>query len=161
VLAYPSRDGIFILGTDGSAFGIAAVLSQIQDNREVVIAYASKALSASQQKYCTTMRKLLPVVTSVSHFRHYLLGKRFEIRTDHASLVWLQTFKDADGLLSRWFSILLAFDFEIVQPKGSYMKHVDALSRSVKGQCVDCSPKTTDCVLSCLATYSRRCGSKP
>jgi hypothetical protein len=153
VLAYPSRDGIFILETDASAFGIAAILSQIQDKREVVIAYASKALSASQQNYCTTMRELLAVVTFVRHFRHYLLGKRFEIRTDHASLVWLKNFKDADGMLSRWLSILFTFDFEIVHRKGSHMKHVDALSRSVKnckhGQCVDCAPKKTDCVLSC------------
>ena len=41
VLAYPSREGKFVLDTDASDFGISGVLSQIQDGREHVIAYAS------------------------------------------------------------------------------------------------------------------------
>jgi hypothetical protein len=146
ILAYPTRHGKFILETDASAYGIAGILSQEQNGREVVIAYTSKTLSNSEMNYCTTMRELLAVLHSVRHFRHYLMGRHFEIRTDHASLVWLKNFKDADGMLSRWLSILYTFDFSISHRKGTQMKHVDALSRSVKrkckhGQCVDCGNK--------------------
>jgi hypothetical protein len=35
----------FLLDTDASGFGIGAVLSQVTDGKEVVIAYFSKALS--------------------------------------------------------------------------------------------------------------------
>ena len=59
VLAYPSREGKFVLDTDASDFGICGVLSQIQDGREHVIAYASRCLSRSERKYCTTERKFL------------------------------------------------------------------------------------------------------
>jgi hypothetical protein len=56
ILSYPKADDTFILDTDASAFGIGAVLSQLQDDNEVVIAYGSKTLSRSQMGYCTTYR---------------------------------------------------------------------------------------------------------
>ncbi len=67
VLAYPAREGPFILYRDASDTGLGAVLEQEQeeDGRVVrkVIAYASKTLDASQQRYCTTNKELLVVVT--------------------------------------------------------------------------------------------------
>ena len=85
---------MFILDTDGSQTGIGAVLSQVQDGDERVIAYASRSLNKSQQKYCTTMIELLAVVTFVKQFRHYLWGRKFLVRTNHASLTWLQNLKN-------------------------------------------------------------------
>ena len=94
ILSYPSRDDMFVLDTDASAFGVGAVLSQIQDGQEKVIAYGSKTLS--QMGYCTTYRELLAVVTFVKQFRHYLYGRPFLVRTDHASLIWLKNFKEPE-----------------------------------------------------------------
>ena len=54
VLSFPTEHGDYILDTDASNFGLGGVLSQIQDNVERVIAYCSRALRPSQQKYCTT-----------------------------------------------------------------------------------------------------------
>ena len=36
------------------------------------------------------------------------------VRTDHASLRWLLNFKDPEGMLARWLSVLDTYDFEIV-----------------------------------------------
>ena len=58
--------------------------------REVVIAYASRSLRLSQRCYCTTRREMLVAVTMCTHFRSYLQGAQFTLRTDHRSLWWLQ-----------------------------------------------------------------------
>ena len=56
---------------------------------ECVIAYASRSLTRPEQRYCVTRKELLAIVEFVHHFRHYLLGRKFTLRTDHGSLVWL------------------------------------------------------------------------
>ena len=100
ILALPKQKGMFVLDTDASMLGLGGVLSQIQDGDEKVIAYASRKLNPAQQQYCTTKRELLAVVTFMKHFKHYLLGQEFLIRTDHAPLVWLRNFKEPEGLIA-------------------------------------------------------------
>ena len=90
ILALPTNDGPYTLDTDASDYGLGAVLSQKQDGVERVIAYASRALSTSERRYKTTRKELLAVVVGLKHFRQYLLGRHFVIRTDHAALSWLR-----------------------------------------------------------------------
>ena len=144
ILAFPRETGIFLLDTDASLYGIGGILSQIQDGEEKVIAYASRTLNPAQQHYCTTKRELLAIVTFMSHFKHYLLGQKFIIRTDHAPLVWLRNFKEPEGLIARWLSIIETFNFEIQYRPGRQHRNVDCLSRKPKrrcpnGSCQDCS----------------------
>ena len=86
VLAMPTDEGEFVLDTDASEFAIGAVLSQVQGGHERVVAYASRRLDQREIKYCVTRKELLAVVHFVRHFRQYLLGRQFRIRTDHSSL---------------------------------------------------------------------------
>ena len=92
VIAYPNDDGMFILDADASNTGIGGVLSQIQwcdkaqKYGERPVFYASKSLTKVQRRYCVTRRELLAVVTFVLQFKHFLLGRKFIIRTDHSSL---------------------------------------------------------------------------
>ena len=111
ILAFPDYEREFILDTDATNEGIGAVLSQIQANGvEKVIAYASRVLSKPERQYCVTRRELLAVVTFLKHFRHYLLGKHFTIRTDHGSLQWLQNFKEPEGQVARWIEKLQEYN---------------------------------------------------
>jgi len=88
-LAYPDPAEEYILDADACNHNVGAVLSQVQDGCEVVVAYYSNALSAPEKNYCTTRRELLAAVKVVKHFRPYLYGHTFRLRTDHASLIWL------------------------------------------------------------------------
>ena len=108
---------------------MGAVLAQVQDGKERAICYASKSLSKSQTKYSATRRELLALVTFTRHFRHYLLGQKFTIVTDHSALQWLHSFKDPDGITARWLEKLAPFDYEVRHRPGKSIGHADGLSR--------------------------------
>ena len=113
ILAFPSMKEPFILYTDASQFAIGAALAQVQNGLERVICYASKSLNKAQSRYSTTKRELLAIVNYTRHFKHYLLGRRFKIITDHRELQWPHNFKDPDALTARWLEKLAPFDYEI------------------------------------------------
>ena len=129
VLAMPQKERVFILDTDASDVAVGGQLSQVQGDKVRPIAFASKRLTPSQRKYCTTRKELLALITFTRQFRHYLLGRRFLIRTDHSSLAWLMRFKDIEGQLARWLQELALFHMQIVHRKGKEHANADALSR--------------------------------
>ncbi len=69
VVAYPTREGSFVLPTDASDLGMGAMLEQDQEENgwvvKRIISYVSKMLNASQGHYCPTKKELLAVVTAV------------------------------------------------------------------------------------------------
>ena len=135
VLAYPQSEGLLILDTDASNVSISGCLSQVQNGVEKVLAYGSKALSSAQRRYCTTKRELLAVVKFVKHYRMYLWGRHFLVRTDHVSLRWLINFKDPEGMLARWISVLDTYDFTIQHRPGAKHSNADGLTRQECTQC--------------------------
>lgn len=87
------------------------------------------ALTAEQRKYCVTRRELLAVVRFTRQFRHYLLGRHFEIRTDHSNLQWLMNIKNPNGQLARWLEELSQYWMDIRHRPGGKHVNADALSR--------------------------------
>ena len=129
VLTYPSEDHTFILDTDASDTAIGGELLQLIDGVEHVISYGSYILTSEQRKYCTTRKELLAVLRFCRQFRYYLLGRKFVVRTDHNSLVWLLGFKNIEGQLSRWIQELSQYDMIVVHRPGKDHVNADALSR--------------------------------
>ena len=121
------------------------VLNQIQGDREVVIAYASRSLRLSQRQYCTTRREMLAAVVMCTHFRSYLRGAQFTLRTDHCSLRWLQKFCNGDGMLARWYMLLGQFSVTFEYRPGIQHANADGMSRQY-GQCdrPDCPVSSSD-----------------
>ena len=146
VLHYPSPVGKFILDTDASNTSVGAALSQIQDGREVPLAFSSNSLSKTQRNYCTTKRELLAVVVYTKKYRHFLYGGDYLVRTDHSSLQWLLNFKEAEGMMGRWLNHLSEFGMtndHIIHRSGVDHVNADSLSRYPIRNChrIDC----TDC----------------
>ena len=135
ILAYPSLGDPFIVDVDASFFGIGGVLSQVQNGVERVISYSSRTLSKAERNYCVTRKELLAVVHFVKHFRPYLYGGHFTLRTDHSSLRWLLNFKEPEGQLARWMEVLGEYDFTIIHRPGKKHGNADGLSRRPCNQC--------------------------
>ena len=74
-----------------------------------MVEYASRVLSKQERNYCVTRKELLAVVTFLQHYKQYLIGLPFTIRTDHSALTWLQNFKQPEGQLAYWLEILQEF----------------------------------------------------
>ena len=129
VLAFPRFDLPFVLDTDASTTGVAAVLSQVQDGEERPIAYAAKALSKSQRKWAPTKIEMYALVFGTESFYPYLISKQFVARLDHRSLVWLQTFKQPKPQEARWVEYLQQFNMKIEHRAGRLHANADGLSR--------------------------------
>ncbi|KAL5469538.1 hypothetical protein EMCRGX_G030807 [Ephydatia muelleri] len=127
VLAYPwfvKHASAMVLQTDASSVGLGAVLEQ--DQR--VVGYASRTLTKAEANYSVIQRESLAIVWAMKQFRHYLLGRTFQLMTDHAPLQWLGEQK-MEGLLCRWALAIQEFSFEIVYRKGTTNGNADALLR--------------------------------
>ena len=98
-----------------------------------VIAYESRKLKDHEQKYSSYDLELTAVVHALRVWRHYLLGKRFVLKTDHSSLT--NYFKQADlnSRQARWNAFLSEFDMDIQHVKGKENRVADALSRKLHG----------------------------
>ena len=90
-LAYPDYSKEFEIYTDASSKQMGAVITQ--QNRP--IAFFSRKLSETQQKYSVTEIELLATVETLNEFKGMLWGQRIKVYTDHKNLI-----QDALGLTS-------------------------------------------------------------
>ena len=91
MLAYPDYSKVFEVYTDASSTQLGAVITQ--ENRP--IAFFSRKLSITQQKYSVTKIELLAIVETLREFKGMLWGQLIKIYTDHKNLI-----TDALGLNS-------------------------------------------------------------
>ncbi|KAL1110617.1 hypothetical protein AAG570_008145 [Ranatra chinensis] len=131
ILQFPDFEKQFILTTDASQVAVGAVLSQGDGGSERPIAFASKKLTPAETRYSTIERELLGIVWATKHFRPYLLGRQFKIKTDHKPLVWVEKLEETSAKISRWKETLAAYNFEIVHTRGRDNVVADCLSRQV------------------------------
>ena len=132
VLSFPryGPTDTFILTTDGSGDGMGAVLSQIQDGVERPLGFASRNFCKAQNKNPATERELCALRFGVKHFRPYLYGRDYKVRTDHQALVYLQQMKLVDNRLLRTYEDLNIGNFTIEYIRGKDNCVADYLSRS-------------------------------
>jgi hypothetical protein len=90
VLTLPDIHRDFVVYCDASRQGLGCVL--MQDGK--VVAYASRQLRTHEQNYPTHDLELAAVVHALKIWRHYLIGNKCEIYTDHKSLKYIFTQPD-------------------------------------------------------------------
>ena len=123
----------FILCTDASNTGIGASLNHRNGNGKLQpIAFFSRKLSTTEQKYSTFDRELLAVYLSIKNFKHHLEGNKFELLTDHKPLTHLTSMKEPSNRQWRWIQYINQFDVEIHHIRGQDNQVADCLSRQME-----------------------------
>jgi hypothetical protein len=112
---------------NASGTGLRCVL--MQEGR--VIAYASRALRPHEINYPTHDLELAAVVHALKIWRHYLMGNRCNIFTDHNCLKYIFTQSDLNMRQRRWLELIKDYDLEVHYHPGKANVVADALSRKV------------------------------
>ena len=114
---------------DAIDLAVGAVLGQRGEGKPYVVYYVSKTLNEAQRNYTTTEKELLAVVYALDKFHTYLIGSDIIIFTDHSSLKYRLTNKNAKVRLIIWVLLLQEFNLQIRDKKGVENVVVDHLSR--------------------------------
>nr|GEZ20156.1 hypothetical protein [Tanacetum cinerariifolium] len=101
----------------------------ITNNRDNVIAYASRQLKIHEKNYTTSDLELGAVVIALKTWRHYLYGTKSVIYTDHKSLQYLFDQKELNMRQRQWIELLSNYECEIKYHLGRVNVVADALSR--------------------------------
>ena len=136
ILAFPDFNKPFLLETDTSGRGLGAILSQKQaDGRYHPIAYASRVMNETEQRYHSNKQEFLAFKWAITEqFHEYLspYGKNrneFVVRTDNNLLTYIFTSTNLDAAGQRWVARLASYNFSLEYQKGKDNTVADFLSR--------------------------------
>ena len=105
-----------------------------------MIYYASKSLNDAKRNYTTTEKELLAVVYALNKFRAFLIGSSIMVFTNHSTLKYLLTKKDAKARFIRWILLLQEFNLQIRDKKGLENVVADHLSSVMEALTFATSP---------------------
>ena len=128
------------VSADASSYGLGAVLLQKNGEHWKPVAYASRSMTNTERRYAQVEKEALAVTWACDRFSDYILGRFFEIETDHKPLVPILNTKNLDKLPPRVvrFRLRLArFDYIVCHVPGKLLYTADALSRAPLNDVVD------------------------
>ena len=129
VLILPDPKLPFVIHTDASGFAIGAVLQQDHGKGLQPVAFLSKKMLDAETRYPVHEQELLAIIHALKSWRHYLMGTKFKVMTDHHSLKYFKTQPQLSGRQSRWKDIISNYDFDIEYIEGKTNVVADGLSR--------------------------------
>ena len=128
LLNAPKGNGAFVLVTDASEVGVGAAFLQWQDDKLVVLEFASKTLTPAETKWPAYEREAYAIRWGVERFEDYIKAGFTVVISDHKPLVSMSTATNSKVL--RWSLYLQQFDLDIRHINGEKNQIADWLSRS-------------------------------
>jgi hypothetical protein len=127
VLKIVDPNEIFVVCIDACKELLGGILTQ----NGHVIGYQSKNIKEHERNYAMHDLELVSIVHALRMWRHYLMGKKFKLRTKHIGLKYIFEELNLNARKTRWMEFLSEYEFDINHIKGKENKFVDALSRRV------------------------------
>ena len=93
-----------------------------------VVSYASRQLKLHELNYATHDLELTAVLHALKTWRHYLIGNRCDVYTDHKSLKYIFMQKDLNLRQRRWLELIKDYDMKLHYHPGKANVVADALS---------------------------------
>ena len=109
ILRIVDSDENFVVCTNACKEGIHGVLSQ----NGHVICYESRKIKEHERFYATHDLKLAAIVHALKMWRHYLMGKIFEMRKNHSCLKYLFGQPSLNARQRSWLEFLSEYEFDI------------------------------------------------
>jgi hypothetical protein len=109
-----------------------------------VVAYASRQLRKHELNYPTHDLELAAVVHALKIWRHYLIGHKSDIYTDHKNLKYIFTQSDLNLRQRWWLELIKDYDLEVHYHPGKANVVVDALSRKSYANKVQVMPESEE-----------------
>ena len=134
VLAHFSLSSPTFITCDASTAAVGGVLSQLHDGTERPIAFASRALTPTEQRYSVGEREALACVWACERWHMYVYGRHFTIRTDHQALTTVLSTSGSGHKplrLHRWAERLRQYHYDLIFTPGRENVVADLLSRSI------------------------------
>lgn len=138
---------------DASPVGLGAVLIQIDSKGPRVIAFGNKSLTDCEKRYCQTEKEALALVWAVEHFKIYLLGKEFDLISDHKPLeIIFGPRSKPCARIERWVLRMQAYKYKVVYRPGK-----DNIADSISRLCQSNQPVPFDSenYINSIIEYSR------
>jgi RNase H-like domain found in reverse transcriptase len=112
----PASVSPLVIETDASDYALAAILSQVESNREIhPITYLSRTFLDTELNYDTHDKKLMAIYKAFKAWRHYLEGIEvpIDVVTDHKNLEYFCTTWILSRRQARWSTFLSGFNMVI------------------------------------------------
>ncbi len=121
VLALYNPNSALKISADASSFGLGTVLLQKSDVRWSPVAYASRSMTPTEQRYAQVEKEALAAAWACERFSCFILGRPFELETDHKPLVSLLGGKALDDLpprIQRFRMRLMRYNYTVNHAPG-------------------------------------------
>lgn len=121
------------LSADASSYGLGAVLLQQEKDEWRPVAYASRAMTETEQRYAQVEKEALGLTWGCERFRDFLIGRHFSLETDHKPLVSLlgqQALTELPPRIQRFRLRLMSYSYSIFHTPGKALHTADTLSRA-------------------------------